>query len=198
MEIFLGTNNQHKAQEIREIFTGFTIITPKEAGIVSDPEETGTTFYGNALIKAKSLWQLTGKPVIADDSGLLVEALGGAPGIYSARYGNQPDSPPLTTEERNTYLLQQMGDAPNRKASFVCNLVYYLGPNRFYSIQETMEGEIISQPTGIGGFGYDPIFYLPQRGITVAQLSSEEKNQISHRGKAVRKLYQILIGDSND
>ncbi|MDR3172909.1 MAG: non-canonical purine NTP pyrophosphatase [Treponema sp.] len=139
--------------------------------------------------------------VLADDSGICVDALGGRPGIYSARYagrddpglleGKKPEAP-----ERNALLLEELGDNPNRTARFVCAMVLLWDENRFLSVQETLEGELVrpGEGRGSGGFGYDPIFYLPDRGVTVAELSGAEKNRISHRGKAARIITKLLEG----
>ncbi|WP_028974986.1 RdgB/HAM1 family non-canonical purine NTP pyrophosphatase [Spirochaeta cellobiosiphila] len=196
MTIFLATNNQHKADEIRQIFKEHQIITPRDKGIDIDPEETGSTFIENALIKAKAFFDITGIPTLADDSGIVVDYLKGAPGIYSARFGNE-NGLKLTDPQRNEYLLSKMGKTENRKAHYVCNMVYYKGFDNYYSVQETFHGQIISEPAGTGGFGYDPIFYLPHLEKTAAELSAEEKNLISHRGKAVRKIFQMISGEQN-
>jgi XTP/dITP diphosphohydrolase len=134
--------------------------------------------------------------VIADDSGICVEALGGRPGIYSARYGSE-NGKKLADAERNALLVKELtnselGDNPNRKAHFVCAMVLLINPDRFFIVQETMEGEIIQSEKGSGGFGYDPILYIPEKGKTVAELSDEEKNKISHRGKAGKLIGELL------
>ena len=187
--------------------------TPPDAGIDFDPEETGNTFLENSLIKAAELYRLLGErclkgagacagdqdawrsgdAIIADDSGLCVDALKGRPGIYSARYGGKN----IPTAERNAMLLAELGDDPLRSARFVCAMVLYYGPDRFYAAQETMEGELVKNTEaarGRGGFGYDPILYIPELGRTVAELSDEEKNRLSHRGKAGRAIGRILAG----
>jgi XTP/dITP diphosphohydrolase len=164
----------------------------------------------NALLKARALFRLRGAgPVLADDSGLCVDALDGRPGIYSARYsgrsggpcsdrdeGHGADRPPdkgakLSSEERNRLLLEELGDNPRRTARFVCAMVLLFDENRFACVQETLEGELVGG-RGQGGFGYDPILYLPERGRTVAELGEEEKNRISHRAKAARAIAQLL------
>jgi XTP/dITP diphosphohydrolase len=132
-----------------------------------------------------------GPLIIADDSGLCVDALDGRPGIYSARYGAKAGQN-LADSERNALLLREVGDNPNRRARFVCAMVLLSSPDRFYAVQETLEGELIRAGRGSGGFGYDPILRLPERDCTVAELSDEEKNALSHRGKAARALAKLL------
>ena len=130
-------------------------------------------------------------PVIADDSGLCVDALGGRPGIHSARYGGD-GSHKLADRDRNALLLGELGDRPNRSARFVCAMALLFAGDRFFLVQETLEGELIATERGQGGFGYDPILFIPSLGRTVAELSGEEKNRISHRGKAGRALAALL------
>ncbi len=191
MTFWLATNNEHKKRELEAIFSGFTLRTPGSAGLMFDPDETGHSFIENTLLKARALYDLVHEPVIADDSGLCVDALGGRPGIYSARYGSV-NGKKLESWERNERLLKELEHEGNRKARFVCSMVALLSHDHFYVVQETLEGEIIRESRGTGGFGYDPILYLPDRGCTVAELSEEEKNRISHRGKAGRALARIL------
>jgi XTP/dITP diphosphohydrolase len=212
MTIWFASGNLHKKEEAAAFFPRRDIKLPAEAGLAFDPEETGSTFLENALLKARTLYRqladlrragtpgLDG-PVLADDSGICVDALGGRPGIYSARYagkdgagireGRKPEAP-----ERNALLLEELGDNPDRKARFVCAMVLLWDENRFLSVQETLEGELVRPGggRGSGGFGYDPIFYLPGRGITVAELSGPEKNRISHRGKAAGIISKLLEG----
>jgi XTP/dITP diphosphohydrolase len=194
MILWFATSNTHKKAELAAILPGHTLKIPKDAGIDFDPEETGNTFTENALIKARCLYRLVREPVIADDSGLCIDALDGRPGIFSARYGGAH----INAAERNALLLEELGDAPNRKARFVCAMVLLLGIDRFFIAQETLEGEIVcghGSARGSGGFGYDPIFYLPEKQHTVAELPEEEKNRLSHRGKAGRVIAKILAGD---
>jgi XTP/dITP diphosphohydrolase len=191
MTIWLASGNAHKKKEIAAIFPEHTIKIPKDANIDFDPEETGSTFTENAMIKAKALFEIVKEPVIADDSGICVEALGGKPGIYSARYGSE-NGKKLGDAERNALLVKELGNHQNRKAHFVCAMVLLINPDRFFIVQETMEGEIIASEKGSGGFGYDPILFIPEKGNTVAELSDEEKNKISHRGKAGKLIGELL------
>jgi len=196
MNIWFATNNAHKKEELEAVLEKKLKI-PSEAGIVFDPEETGLTFCENALLKARELKKILGKKdeaVIADDSGLCVDALGGKPGIYSARYGSE-DGKKLTSLQRNLLLLEELGDNPERSARFVCAMVLLLNDDRFFVVQETLEGEIVKNfgmSKGEGGFGYDPIFVVPRLGRTVAELSAKEKNSLSHRGKAGKHIANIL------
>ena len=206
MKIYLATGNLNKKREVQELFPEHTVVIPKDEGIAFDPEETGTTFYENSLIKAKALWDMVHCPVLADDSGICVDALDGAPGIYSSRYAGpdfmkgKPDGTKISQDEQNNFIVQQTSDAikagyaGGRKAHYTCAMVLYMGPDRLFVCQETMEGEIIddiSNARGTGGFGYDPLFYLPEFGKTAAELTADEKNTISHRGKASRLLKKL-------
>jgi XTP/dITP diphosphohydrolase len=203
MTIWFATGNVHKKTELAAILAGCRIRIPAEvpefAGF--DPEETGGSFLENALLKARELYRLVQEPVIADDSGLCVDALGGRPGIYSSRYGSNgrygsEGGKKIKDGERNALLLEELGEAPNRRARFVCAMILLYTPDRFFIAQETLEGEIVRHTgRGGGGFGYDPILYLPDRGCTVAELPEAEKNRISHRGKAGRVIAKILAGD---
>lgn len=197
MTIWLASGNKHKQQELSAILNGHTVKIPAEAGISGfNPEETGTSFIENALIKAKALYSRLSVPVLADDSGLCVDALEGRPGIYSSRYyGKTGISAKLSDGERNLLLLEELGNTALRKCRFICAMVLLFSPNRFYLVQETMEGEIVSSAEeirGSGGFGYDPIVYSPELGRTVAELFEEEKNRLSHRGKAGKAIAGFL------
>ena len=203
MEIFLASGNRHKQKEMQEILSEHKILIPSDIGIEFSPVENGKTFFENSFIKAKALWDLIKKPVIADDSGICVEALNFAPGIYTSRYAGPdymqglPDGQKISQEEQNSLLIKQLNDthSPNRRAFYVCAMVLLLSPFQFYSVQETFEGIIIddiSKQAGTGGFGYDPIVYLPEYGKTAAELTAEEKNSISHRGKAARGIAKML------
>jgi XTP/dITP diphosphohydrolase len=192
MEIVLATGNMHKLREITEILPGHRIVLPKELGIDFAYEETGTTYLDNALGKAQELYRQVNQPVIADDSGISVPALGGAPGVYSARFGADEGLADLDDIGRYELLLEKMKGAPDRCAFYVCCMVLVLEDYRFFVCQETLHGELTTAPVGRGGFGYDPIFLLPERNKTVAQISAHEKHNISHRGKAGRRVGEIL------
>ena len=214
MKIYLATNNKNKRKEMVELLAGHEIVIPADEGIEFNPDETGTTFYENSLIKAIALYDIVHYPVIADDSGICVDALGGSPGIYSSRYAGpqylhgKPDGSKISQEEQNLFLIQQTNDAIKsgklpqmpylngpRSCHYTCAMVLYCGGDRLFVAQETFEGtliEDINQQAGSGGFGYDPIVFLPQYGKTVAQITAEEKNAISHRGKAVRAIQRII------
>ena len=196
MTIWFATGNAHKQAELAAILPGHVIKIPADAGIPFDPDETGASFAENALIKARELRRLIAAagfpdPVIADDSGLCVDALEGRPGIRSARYGAEGGRK-LSDRDRNALLLRELGDNPNRGARFVCAMALLFAGDRFFLAQETLEGELIAAAQGEGGFGYDPILFIPALGRTVAELSGEEKNRISHRGKAGRALAALL------
>ncbi|SIP96423.1 XTP/dITP diphosphohydrolase [Alkalispirochaeta americana] len=194
-----------------------TVLQPCDLGFSFDVVEDGDTFAANALLKARGLAALirgellpgtsldasleTVKeklhalcgsqvpPVLADDSGICVHALDNRPGIYSARYGNTPDAPPLDDTGRNALLLRELEDHQDRGAHYVCNAVLLYEDDRYLQIQETWHGEIVKIPRdGKTGFGYDPVFLLPHRGETVAEISQSEKDQISHRAKALAAL----------
>lgn len=213
MKIYLATGNKNKKREMSQILSPHTVITPADEGIDFNPIENGKTFYENSIIKAKTLYEIVRCPVIADDSGICVDALNGIPGIYSARYGGpefphgKPDGSKTPQELQNRFLIESLNAAVAsgttsdsfknglRSAHYTCAMVLYLGTDRIFVSQETMEGTIVERiedAAGTGGFGYDPIFFLPQYGKTAAQISSEEKNAISHRGKATRALVEML------
>jgi len=195
MNIWFATNNTHKKKELEAVL-GIKLQIPSEREIAFDPEETAMTFRENALLKARELKKLINKnePVIADDSGLCVDALDGRPGVFSARYGETSERK-LTSGEQNLLLLEELNNTRKRSARFVCAMVLLLDNDRFFIVQETLEGEIVKSADyakGDGGFGYDPIFLLPESGRTLAELSAEEKNSISHRGKAGKQIAAIL------
>ena len=214
MKIYLATGNKNKKREIEQILPNHTILIPSDEGIEFDPDETGTSFYENSIIKAKTLYDIVHAPVIADDSGICVDALAGAPGIYSARYAGpdfmegRPDGKKIPQSEQNVFLIEQLNQAVknenlpkgqylhgDRSCHYTCSMVLYLGTDRIFVCQETFEGTLINsieEQAGDGGFGYDPIVFLPEYNKTVAQLSADEKNAISHRGKAVRIIKKII------
>ncbi|HNX72586.1 MAG TPA: RdgB/HAM1 family non-canonical purine NTP pyrophosphatase [Spirochaetales bacterium] len=192
MDLVVATFNEHKLQELRGILPDHHLLSPQEVGL-SDLviEETGLSYHENALLKAKAVFDLVHLPTLADDSGLSVAALDGAPGIYSARYGAL-EGQKLPSEARNQLLLSTMEGVANRSCAFFCCLVLLYGQDKFVSIQETCPGVLLDKPRGQGGFGYDPVVYLPELGLSVAELSPEQKNEVSHRGKAGQKMNLIL------
>jgi len=195
MDLILATGNPHKKVELSRILAPHRILIPPDIGASFDAEETGTTYLENALIKAGALSEAAGGiPVLADDSGISVPALGGAPGVYSARYGSEDAGRNLEAPERNKFLLQNMAHltGDGRRAFFVCCMVLILDEYRIFSAQETFGGFIAEEPFGSGGFGYDPIFHLPDRDCTVAELDAVEKDRISHRGRAGLRIKAIL------
>lgn len=193
MKILFASGNPHKKEELNKILKDHELVLPKELGIIMDVEETGLTYQENALLKAKELYKLSGGlPVLADDSGISVEALNGAPGIYSARYGDKEAGRELSSKEKNELLLKNMHGVENRKAAFICCMAFILDGNRIFTVQESFEGEVATESYGKGGFGYDPVFFLPQLGKTAAELSDDEKNRISHRGKAGYTMNRLL------
>jgi len=192
MDLLIATENEHKVTELSSIFEGHDLSTPSREGIEYFFEETESTFLGNARGKAFALLEKSDRPVIADDSGLVVPALKGEPGVYSARYGSTEKGRKLATPERNRYLLEKMKGITDRRAFFVCCMVLAVSKERFFVSQETLAGEIIGDPRGEYGFGYDPLFFLPGYGKTVAELPEEEKNRISHRGVAGIRIMAIL------
>ncbi|WP_074649427.1 RdgB/HAM1 family non-canonical purine NTP pyrophosphatase [[Clostridium] aminophilum] len=189
--IVFATGNKGKIREIREIMDGlgFEIVTMKEAGFDGDIEEGADSFAANSEIKAKAVWAKTGGVVLADDSGLVIDCLGGEPGVLSARYMEGH-----SYEEKNANLIERVNQAGGaRTARFVADICAVLPDGSVEHTQKTMEGEIAEKPAGDGGFGYDPILYLPEYGKTSAEITEEEKNTISHRGKALRAMREILV-----
>lgn len=199
-KIVFATGNEGKMREVRLILQdlGFPVLSMKEAGVSLDIEENGTTFAENAMIKARAVWEKTGGIVLADDSGLVVDYLGGEPGVYSARYLGEDTS----YEIKNQAIIDRLKDAEDgeRSARFVCNIAGVLPDGRVIHTEATMEGLIAKEPAGCGGFGYDPILYLPEFGKTSAEITMEQKNQISHRGKALSAMKEELrkvLGEEN-
>ncbi len=187
-KIVFATGNEGKMREVRLILAdlGMEILSMKEAGVNPDIVENGKTFGENAQIKARAVWEQTGGIVLADDSGLVIDYLNGEPGIYSARYMGEDTS----YEIKNQALIERLAGAEgeDRSARFVCNIAAVLPDGQVVHTEETMEGLIAMEPAGDGGFGYDPILYLPEYGKTSAEISIEEKNRISHRGKALEAM----------
>jgi len=190
MQLTLATKNAGKVREIKKILPEFDIQTMTEAGIELDIEENGETFEENALIKARAIWKVCGGLVIADDSGLEIDYLGGQPGVHSSRFMGE-DTDYVIKNRELIYRLEK-AKAGERKARFVAVIACILPDGREFTTRGTMEGEIAMEPSGTEGFGYDPILYLPDYGCTSAQISLEEKNKISHRGKALKKMRERL------
>lgn len=192
--IIFATSNPGKLREIRAILADmpYHVISLAEAGIEADIVENGETFMDNARIKAQTVCRLSGQIAMADDSGLVVDALGGEPGVYSARYMGEDTSYEIKNRAIIDRLAGLEGDA--RSARFVCAIVCAFPDGSELTAQAAMEGQIGFEPAGENGFGYDPIFYLPERGCTSAELSPEEKNAISHRGKALRIMQEKMRG----
>jgi XTP/dITP diphosphohydrolase len=191
--VVMASSNPGKLREINQILAGLGMeVLPQSEFDVPDAEETGLTFVENAILKARHAAKLTDLPAIADDSGLEVDALQGAPGIYSARYAG-----PGTTDQKNLQkLLDELKDVPEaeRTARFQCLMVFMAHANDPTPLicQGTWEGRILFEPRGSGGFGYDPVFYVPNEGCASAELAPEVKNRLSHRGQALSKLLQAL------
>ena len=193
MKLLIGTNNAHKAKEIRDMLPEFEILRPKDIGLDMDVEETGNSFEENALIKAKAFAEASGLVTLADDSGLEVDCLNGEPGIYSARYCPKPGA---DDKDRRDYLLENIrknGAERPWTARFVCEIaVVFPGENKTLMTVGTCEGEIIPEERGTGGFGYDPIFYMPDKDMTLSEMTEEQKNAVSHRGNAIKKAAPLL------
>lgn len=191
-KIVFATGNKGKMKEVRMILAdlGIPVLSQKEAGISVEVEENGKSFAENARIKACAVQKLTDAIVLADDSGLEVDYLDRAPGIYSARYMGEHTSYDI----KNNHILELLADAPpeKRTARFVCAIAAALPDGTVLTSEGVMEGEIGYEIAGENGFGYDPIFYLPQYGCTSAEISPEQKNEVSHRGKALRAMKEQL------
>ena len=186
MKVILASKNPHKLTELSVILSqhGFEIALESEYGLDIDVDETGTTFEENSLLKAEAVMKASGLPVLADDSGLMVDALDGAPGVYSARYGHKSSD-----GERTAFLLENMKDVPDEKrtAKFVCVITCLWPDGRKIVARGECPGVIPHEVHGENGFGYDPVFYLPELGMTYAELPSEQKNAISHRARALQE-----------
>lgn len=191
MKLIAATHNNNKLREFREILEplGYEIVTEAEAGLDIEVEETGTTFEENAYLKAKAIHDASGAAAIADDSGLCVDALGGEPGVYSARYGGLDSD-----EGRLKLVLEKMDGVPTEKrtARFMSSIVFIDADGREVTATGSVEGLLTEKPQGENGFGYDPIFFSPELGKTFAEASADEKNAVSHRGRALRKLNEEL------
>lgn len=193
MKVVLASKNKHKLEEISKITEKFDIelILQSECGVDIDVEENGTTFEENSYIKAKAVMEATGMPALADDSGIAVDALGGEPGIYSARYGFDES---LDDWGRMMLLLKNTEHVPDgqRQAQFVCVITLVTPDGKVIQARGEVHGELTREPKGENGFGYDPIFFYPPAGCTTAQLPSEQKNAVSHRGNALKLFYEKM------
>ena len=192
MKLVLASKNQKKLVEMNDILShlGVEVCSEAEAGVDVDVEETGTTFEENSLLKAKAVMEASGLPAIADDSGPCVDCLNGAPGVYSARYGGEG----LSDEERYRMLLENMRGQMTRTAKFVSVITCCFPNGDVLSARGECAGTIAYAPMGEGGFGYDPVFFVPEMKKTFAQLTAEEKNAISHRGKAL-EAFKVKLED---
>jgi XTP/dITP diphosphohydrolase len=190
--LLIATNNRGKVREYRDILGDLPLelVTPADIGLELEVEETGATYEENACLKAQTFAQASGLLTLADDSGLEVDALGGEPGMHSHRYARGSDA------DRYRALLERLRDVPpeQRTARFRCVLVLAAPTGEAYTCEGVCPGVIVDTPRGEGGFGYDPVFYLPERGQTMAELAPEEKNHLSHRGRAGRCARLILLG----
>ena len=184
MRFVLATHNPGKLREMGEILKdfGIEVVSPRDLGLTVDVEETGTTFAENALLKAKAICKEANLPAIADDSGLCVDALNEAPGVYSARYGGEG----LDDKGRYMLLLSSLRGAPTRAAHFACAVACAFPNGDTLTAEGRCDGSIAYAPLGEGGFGYDPVFLLPGTGKTFGQLTQEEKSAVSHRGRALK------------
>ena len=193
--LVIATGNEGKVREFKEILKGWTVTSMKEEGLAAEVEETGTTFEENARIKAIALAERLKAAgiyaiAIADDSGMEVDAFGGGPGVYSARYLGEK----TPYEEKNRIILEKLRGVPEerRGARYVCAIVAVWPEGKIRAAQASCDGRIAQESTGSGGFGYDPIFYVPEFSKSMAELTPEEKNKISQRGKALEKMMEIL------
>lgn len=193
MKVVLASKNKHKLVEISKITEqfGIELVMQSELGVDIDVEETGSTFEENSFLKADAVMKATGLPALADDSGIAVDALNGEPGIYSARYGFD-DS--LDDWGRLLLLLKNTEHVPDgeRQAQFVCVITMVMPDGKVIQARGEIHGELLREPRGENGFGYDPIFYYPPFGKSTAQMDPEEKNSVSHRGEALRVFYHKL------
>ena len=193
MRVVLASKNKHKLVEISKITEkfGFELVLQSELGVDIDVEETGTTFEENSLLKAEAVMKATGLPALADDSGIAVDALNGQPGIYSARYGFDES---LDDWGRLLLLLKNTEHVPDgqRQAQFVCVISFITPDGKVIQARGEIHGELTRAPAGENGFGYDPIFYYPPLGKTTAELSPDEKNEVSHRANALKLFYEKM------
>lgn len=196
MRVILASNNKGKIVEMKEILAplGYEVVSQKEAGITLEPDENGTTFEANAIIKAEAIYNICKTPVISDDSGLEVDAMDKRPGVYSARYGGGHD---ISYNVKCRTLLNEIKDVPEdkRTARFVCVISFIDENGKHNLFRGECEGRIGHKPAGDNGFGFDPVFYVGDRSF--AQISADEKNSISHRAKALKKLALYLRNEDN-
>jgi XTP/dITP diphosphohydrolase len=189
-QLLLATTNPDKVREYRAIFAGLplSLLTPSDLRLSLDVDETGATFRENADLKARAHWQASGLPCLAEDSGLEVEALRGAPGVHSARWQGDDYA------SKNRLLIQRLEGLVGaaRRCRYVCEIAFVAPNGRLRHARGWIEGQIALEPAGSGGFGYDPIFYLPDLGLTAAQLDPDQKNALSHRGRAARRIRPVL------
>lgn len=192
MKLVLASKNPHKLAELREILSeqGVEVLLESDAGVDIDVEETGTTFEENAFLKAHAVMEATGLPAVADDSGLMVDALNGAPGVYSARYGG----PELDDAGRYRLLLENMRGMLDRRCKFVSCICCCFPNGDAVTARGECQGTLAYAPKGADGFGYDPIFFVPGLKKTFAELTPQEKNAVSHRGAALREFRTHLDG----
>ncbi len=191
MKILLATRNKNKINEIMNRFSsvkGIEYLSLSDFKDIPEIEETGITFIENALIKAVAVSRLTGMISLADDSGLVVDSLDGRPGIYSARYAGEA----ATDMDRNMKLLDEMKGIESRSARFICAIAIATPEGKTFTVEGKCEGKITEELKGNGGFGYDPIFFIPEKSVTMAELSLDEKNRISHRAKALAEAEKII------
>ena len=193
MKLIIASNNAHKVYEIKKILSGKfeEILSLKEAGVTHETVEDGSTFMENSLKKAREIAEITSYAVLADDSGICVHALDGAPGIYSARFASVSD-PKLRDEANNRKLLQMISDKKDKTAHYTCAMALVYPDGREVLAEGYMYGSIIESPRGEGGFGYDPLFIPDGEARTVAEMTDEEKNNISHRANALKLLLERL------
>jgi XTP/dITP diphosphohydrolase len=192
IRLLVATSNPHKLAEFRRILEplGLSIVSPVEAGVELEVEETGNTFAENAVLKARAYSEASAMAAVADDSGIVVDALGGEPGVYSARFGG----PGLTDAERTALLVERMKDVPEerRSARFLAAVALAVPGREPLVFKGEVEGKVTTGPRGSHGFGYDPVFYYPPFGMTFAEVDSERKDAVSHRARALQALVRCL------
>ncbi len=187
MKVVAATGNRHKLKEFREIFPDWDIVSEREAGFSGEVEETGETFLENALLKARAVCRATGQPALADDSGIVVDALGGAPGVHSARYSGGDDA------DNRALLLKNMQNAANRDAHFTSAIALVFPDGREVTAEGSTFGTILREERGSSGFGYDCLFYSSDLKKSFGEATDEEKNSVSHRGRALAALREKLL-----